>query len=198
MSKYSQLLTQALEAHKKPVILLDEDNSGAAIIYTKLNEPKKYNIHVIKSKTSRKLGIFKTAESEEQIRKCFNNLIQNYNNAKERQDHIKANRIQGKQEFLNSLKIGTILYSSWGYEQTNVDFYVVTKINNSKVTIIEIAHNMEENKEKSWAYCYVMPDMSKTLGKEETHIVRSNHIKISSSQYLSLWDGKPQYKSWYY
>lgn len=28
----------------------------------------------------------------------------------------------------NSLQIGSILYASWGYDQTNVDFYEVTKI----------------------------------------------------------------------
>lgn len=28
---------------------------------------------------------------------------------------------------IQTIEAGTILYSSWGYEQTNVDFYVVTK-----------------------------------------------------------------------
>ena len=28
----------------------------------------------------------------------------------------------------NSLQIGSILYASWGYDQTNIDFYEVTKL----------------------------------------------------------------------
>lgn len=28
----------------------------------------------------------------------------------------------------NALQIGSILYTSWGYDQTNIDFYEVTKL----------------------------------------------------------------------
>lgn len=43
------------------------------------------------------------------------------------------------------LKIGDIFYDSWGYEQTNIDFYQVVKFNNSSVWLRPIASESVEN-----------------------------------------------------
>jgi hypothetical protein len=34
--------------------------------------------------------------------------------------------------------IGDIFVAQWGYEQTNVDFYVVTKVSKSFITLLEV------------------------------------------------------------
>ena len=34
---------------------------------------------------------------------------------------------RSSEEFRRSLRVGDILYSSWGWEQTNIDFYQVIR-----------------------------------------------------------------------
>lgn len=43
----------------------------------------------------------------------------------------------------NKLKVGSIFICSWGYEQTNIDYYQVTKVNPSgkTISIRQIASN---------------------------------------------------------
>ncbi|MGG5373488.1 hypothetical protein [Enterococcus sp. AZ196] len=36
------------------------------------------------------------------------------------------------------LKVGTILYERWGYDQTNIDFYEVVKISDKSIWLKEI------------------------------------------------------------
>jgi len=47
-------------------------------------------------------------------------------------------RTEGKQ-FQHGFKVGDILHYSWGYEQTNAEFYQVTAVNTATVTIRQIA-----------------------------------------------------------
>lgn len=61
------------------------------------------------------------------------------------------------------VKIGDIFRCSWGYEQTNVDYYVVVKVTKKMVTLQEIGS--EVTKECGWASCYVKPDPTRIIGK---------------------------------
>ena len=47
-----------------------------------------------------------------------------------------------KVEAANSLVVGDVLVSSWGWEQTNIDFYEVVKVSGSFVTVREIKCNV--------------------------------------------------------
>ena len=40
-----------------------------------------------------------------------------------------------RQAFVNPYKLGDIFRSSWGYDQTNVDYYEVTEVNGKHVVI---------------------------------------------------------------
>ena len=44
-----------------------------------------------------------------------------------RQQERQANKTE-RQATINKLKIGDVLKSSWGYEQTNIDYYQVTRL----------------------------------------------------------------------
>lgn len=60
----------------------------------------------------------------------------------------KAMRQMAKQkanaEFINPYKAGDIYYSSWGYEQTNIDWYQVTRVDGKTVYIRPIAAHVQE------------------------------------------------------
>lgn len=105
---------------------------------------------------------------------------------------LKAERIK---EFRAKLKVGTILSDSWGYEQTNVEFYKILAVEKSRIQIVELGHIQGEA--KSWASCDVTPSDT-TQGEPIWKQVRTDHIPICSSIHLTVWDGKPKYKSWYY
>ena len=105
------------------------------------------------------------------------------------------------------IKAGDILYDSWGYEQTNVEFYIVTKIVSAcKIEIQELGHS-EVDGSGCGMSCDVMPDPEKRIGEPIQKIVSQSgyekasghwHVKINDSVSLTAWDGRPKYKSWYY
>ena len=104
------------------------------------------------------------------------------------------------------IKVGDILEDSWGYEQTNVEFYLVTKIISAcKIEIVELGHKeVETNSSMSG---YVMPDTNRRIGEPLQKIVSQSswekrdgrwHVKINDSISLTAWDGRPCFQSsWY-
>lgn len=95
----------------------------------------------------------------------------------------------------HTLKPGDILSCSWGYEQTNIDFYLVTQtIGTRTIEIQEIGSHIEETGFMSGRST---PDTIRR-GKITRHrVAADNAVKINSYQRAHLWDGKPEYNSWY-
>lgn len=104
------------------------------------------------------------------------------------------------------IKPGDILEDSWGYEQTNVEFYLVTKIISAcKIEIVELGHT--ETESESSMSGYVVPDRSRRIGDPVQKTVAQNsyeklnggwHVKINNSISLTAWDGHPCFRSsWY-
>lgn len=105
----------------------------------------------------------------------------------------KNQRLQERKEFKHSLEKGSILYSSWGYDQTNVNFYEVTDTTEGTVTIREVASDTVKS-DTSADYVtavpgrYIGPAMKKRVSP-------GNSVKVDSSQNAYLWDGKPKYQT---
>lgn len=89
------------------------------------------------------------------------------------------------------IKVGTILCSVWGYSMTLVNFYEVTKrIGKSTLEVVELKQDMTGG---GWSG-ETMPVKGKYVGSPfKVRIGRTGQIKIDSSRYLRMWDGKPQY-----
>lgn len=51
---------------------------------------------------------------------------------------------EAKKTAVHDFKIGDIVYNSWGYEQTNIDFYQVVKTTKSTITIRRIGQQTTE------------------------------------------------------
>lgn len=51
---------------------------------------------------------------------------------------------QEKADFQHNLKPGDIFYSSWGYDQTNIDFYEITAVKGKNVIIRQIESKVVE------------------------------------------------------
>lgn len=134
-------------------------------------------------------------ESEED-RQIKNNLFieKQINKLKEKAQEKEAAKAK-KIEMSKKIEIGTILYSSWGYDQTNVDFYQVVEKKGLKVVIREI--RQISSKEKGFT-AYVEPLKDKFIGEPEAHIINQFGLKIRSYIRLSIYDGKPKYTSSYH
>ena len=145
---------------------------------------------------------FKSAQS-------MTKYINDYFDGQQQHAEVIINR-RKEQSAPHTLKIGDILYSSWGYDQTNVDFFQVTGLKGTRgVFVRPLAH---DTKQTGFMTGQVMPVKDKFIGPETYHIARRNSIAYNpSDKYLkpgqerdrerhytaSLWDGRPEYESWY-
>lgn len=93
----------------------------------------------------------------------------------------KQKRRLERSEFKHDLQVGDILYSSWGYDQTNIDYYQVVGTGNRSVKIRKIDS-------KSVDDSHVMPMPNKFIGPVMTKMVLPrNNIKINSFAYAHKW-----------
>jgi hypothetical protein len=91
---------------------------------------------------------------------------------------------------------GEILYDSWGWEQTNIDFYIVVKRSPSSVWLSPIGSKVEETGFMSGK---AHPDTTK-VGEEVImrKINKWGGISIASHRgTLSKYEGRPLGCSWY-
>lgn len=94
--------------------------------------------------------------------------------------------------FVRDVVVGDILFGSWGWEQTNCDFYEVTGLVGKKsVKIRHIAESREYTNDMQGT-CVPMP--GKYIGDEITKVYGYHGVKIHDYLTVSKWDGLP--KSW--
>ncbi len=117
-------------------------------------------------------------------------------------------------------KVGDILYSSWGYDQTNIEFFKVVKVSEFSVWIQEVGSKVVEV--TGWAHEKVVPTDSSeyqvrnwdnvpdVFGNVNAYITKTHSIKrhkikhftwkdeegyyvtLNSFSHAQLWDGKPK------
>lgn len=73
---------------------------------------------------------------------------------KAKQDRL-AEKAKAREEFVNPYKVGDILYSSWGYEQTNREFYQIVAVGNRSLKLRQIS--AKSVRETSWCSSEVAP-----------------------------------------
>ena len=86
-----------------------------------------------------------------------------------------------------TIEIGTILYSSWGYEQTNITFYQLVRKSGKAVYLCKIESEFVRTQDFSGM---VMPKPGHFQGNEVRKILRKPKDGIMHDcQYIQLWDG---------
>jgi len=125
-------------------------------------------------------------------------------------DRLKVQEIRAKrkekesreaQELAAKVSVGDIFVDSWGYEQTNVDFYqVVAKPSAKTVIVREIACETEEGSRQSHGMAdSVRPVRDAFIGKEmKKRIDKYGGFKTSSfSCARPAGESRSYYRSWY-
>jgi len=123
--------------------------------------------------------------------------IQETITSRKRALELKAQRQKEKSEFEHGLSVGDILYSSWGYDQTNIDFYQVTAVRGKMVEIRKIGGKIVRQS-RGVDYVVAVPNnfIGKPLRKKPTgRKGEKPKVKITSYSWASLWDGKPLYQT---
>lgn len=96
----------------------------------------------------------------------------------------------------HGFEIGHVLVASWGYEQTNVDWFEVTKI--VSPTMIEVRPIRSMADHEGCDRGRTMPLIGEFKGEATRHRVTRGSVKISECVRASLWDGRPMYWSSYH
>jgi hypothetical protein len=131
-----------------------------------------------------------------------------YSNPERRASQIKASiesrkssiehknlKRQKRKEFQHGLKPGDILYASWGFDQTNVDFYEVVAVAGKSVAIREVESRVLSS--SGYGQDKVVPVPGRYTGPAMKKIPTVGYqnqpsIKITSYSSARLWDGKPK------
>lgn len=117
---------------------------------------------------------------------------------KAHKDRIATERAEAA-AFKHSIQVGHVFACSWGYEQTNVDFYQVTRlVGRTGVMIRRIASVQTSSDGPHGMSGRVVPEIGSFTGEEMLKRVhQGNRITISSFSSAYLWEGRPMYVSWY-
>lgn len=102
-------------------------------------------------------------------------------------------------------QVGDVLVCSWGYDQTNVDFYKVLRVMAKSVAIVRIAAKVTEStgymcgksvphEPHTIAAGRGRDSMTKRVSPCSTY---GYSVKISDYATAFKWDGEPEYTSWY-
>ena len=94
----------------------------------------------------------------------------------------------------HSLKIGDILESSWGYDQTNVDFYKVIGVSPTRVRVVKV--KAQSTSGASWGTGTKVPvpdaqDGDPMWRKVHESGPKQYGVRIASYAWARLWDGRP-------
>jgi hypothetical protein len=145
----------------------------------------------------------------EAYRKALKNAYQGYTLHIERikleMAHKEAKKQANKSiSAADHFKVGEMIVNSWGYDQTNVEFYQVIEIKNKTLVVREVSQEMHGD-----AYgmsCDVVPVSDSFIGDQFSLRVKATlyngKVDVAicnpkSYAYFHKWSGKPQYKSWY-
>ena len=111
-------------------------------------------------------------------------------------DLIKRKRAEERRAYVPALKPGDVLYTNWGYEQTNVEFFEVIAVRGKRVTVREIARLVEE----TGHMCGIArPVRGDYVGEPITRTVRPGDvIRIDDVRYAWPLDDDGVRCSWYY
>ena len=108
---------------------------------------------------------------------------------------IAKSERRAAQNQAHDYKVGDILHGSWGYEQTNCEFYQVVDVPSAQyVTVRKVANLFTEN---GFMTGRNMPSVDSFRGEPLRRKVIDNYVKIDQSTRVSRWDGTPKHSSHY-
>lgn len=156
--------------------------------------PYMYILYVGKSDKAIIYNGAKTLQNAiDKIENIINTVEERYNlKIKNREEKLKKKREVLEKSPVN---VGDIFYSSWGYDQNNIDYYQVVAINKNTVVVRENSRKRVDNNG------HIAPIKDHFIGTE-TYTCRLNVSGYDNKPYFKvdghmvhLWNGKPNYET---
>lgn len=138
--------------------------------------------------------------------------ISEYKTNSDRAFEEKKRKKETLKNFTPKTKVGDIFQTSWGYEQTNVEYFQVVELLSKRYALVrEIG--MQTVPERTYSHGMadeVLPDKDNFLDKGPIKVkiqpnifnneVASEYFKVGESykRQASLFKGESSYRSWYY
>lgn len=168
---------------------------GGAVFYlyrTKAGEPAAVCFVGRAEKPTWRYRFRSDAEREQRVRRQIEVVRQRATDRAERRK--RSNRP-------HTLEKGLILYTSWGYDQTNTEFYEVIDVPSPCYVVLqEIAAPLVRG-EESFMSGNRMPDPDARIGEPFRRKVDMTgarpSVRINSVVSAWIWDGKEKSVSWY-
>lgn len=136
----------------------------------------------------------------EKRQQYLDRIMAGHDEHKQRMSEWKEKR-KGTPEDLEKVRPGDIFAWSWGYDQTNLDFYQVVERNGKKLTLREIAQETVPGSEGFMSDSRTpVKDQFLADGETITKVIQFSNGEPYISMdhgWCGLWDGKPHYCSWY-
>jgi len=103
----------------------------------------------------------------------------------------------------HDIPIGAIFNFSWGYEQTNQNFYQVVSVTKCTVDVREIGSELVDGMDTGPMAGHVVAVPDSFIGEPQRKRVQFTpdgrpYLSMASYGWCDLWDGKPEYCSWYH
>ena len=152
-----------------------------------------------------KLVIAYYYRTDEARQKALTDWMNRQIEIEERTKAAKQTKQEAQKNLINPFKVGDILYNSWGYDQTNIDFYQVVEVGAKSVKIREIGSEMTTKEGYSSMSAFVSPKENDFTGPTETKILRvyangngGFTVYIPARHgIIKKYDGTAKYCSWY-
>lgn len=94
----------------------------------------------------------------------------------------------------HGFEVGHVLHASWGYEQTNIDFYQVTRVIGAQmVEVRAVSQISADTGNEPWMTGKCLPKLDSFTGEVLRRRVngRSKSVRIDNVRTAFLWDGRP-------
>lgn len=105
---------------------------------------------------------------------------------------VKEQRAEARKSYQHALKVGDVLYTSFGYNQTNIDFYEVLDVRGKSVLITKIGKKVDHS--SAGGADYVVAVRGHYFGKPMLKRVGEYGVKVGD-HYASPWGGRPVYET---
>lgn len=120
----------------------------------------------------------------------INEVARTFKNVAERAEYKAARKAKAAEAQANhGVKVGDVFRSSWGYDQTNVDYYQVVAVGNKTATFCKIAQLAESN---GYLQGDCVPALNQFIGKPFKKLIQKSSTE--SSAYIKIYSFANAYK----
>lgn len=188
--KYNEILKN-IESIENCTIYKSEKSGFCGAIY---KAGINFKLEYIRNFSSKKPRVLLYSKQENAIQTA-ESLIVKYNEIQEYKDSLKKERKISAEKSNLLLVEGSILQTSWGYDQTNLDFYKILSRHGNNVVVVPMSKELIEANCGMSGYFIAGKEIPENAFNTKIH---SGSIKDEMGYSMSLWNGKPSYCSWYY